>query len=189
MKLDKIEKIIISVLAVLIVTAILSNLYEHKKYLSNRIMPTYINITEEEEIPQDIRELSQKYQTYIDLYKSDKPTLVYSYTTYKNSVGRDKNFHKKLSEKLKKENLNIETVVFKNWEDDSLEIGLKNSQYLNNTESCGPSGPSEEQLKKFVDLSQRCINNVCLVDVKNHKYTLISPDADYVIKTIKNYKL
>ena len=85
MKLDKIEKIIIAVLAVIVINAIGMNYYEHQKFIHNRTMPIYLNNTKEKELPKNIRELSKKYQTYTELYKSDKPVLVYSYVTYNSS--------------------------------------------------------------------------------------------------------
>lgn len=187
MKLDKIEKIVIAAVIFLVVNAIGMNYYDHKKYNHNRALPIYINDTEENKLPENIRELSQKYQSYTEFYKSDKPVLVYSYTTFKKQDGRDKDFHKKLSEKLEQENIDIEKIIFENWEDDTTEIVLKNQQYLDETETCGPSGEEEEKLKDFIDTTHHCINNICIIDVKNHRYLLLSPDVDYIASEIKKY--
>ena len=187
MKLDKIEKIVIAVVIFLVVNAIGMNYYNHQKYFHNRALPIYINNTEENKLPENIRELSKKYQSYIDLYKSDKPVLVYNYTTFKREGGIDKKFHEELSAKLEAENIDIEKIIFENWEDDTTEIALKNKKYLDGTETCGPSGKEEEKLKDFVDTAHHCINNICIIDVKNHRYLLMSPNGDYIAEEIKKY--
>ena len=189
MKLDKIEKNRVIGLTILVAIAIVSTIFEQKKAIRNpNHHITYINETKSYDLPEDIRELSENYQAYTDLYKSDKLTLVYSYTSYKSQL-RDKDFHKELSEKLANENFDIETVIYKDWHNDTFEIQLKNKDKIKNPKKgCGPTGDDEKQLGEFIDISQHCINNVCLVDVKNHKYTLISPKVDYIIETIKDYK-
>lgn len=183
MKFEKSEKIILGVIGILIIWAGFSVIKENN--LPKYTQPIFINTTEEKVLPQNIRELSKKFGAYEDLYSSDTPTFVYSYTEWENPLGLNKKFHKELSEKLKEANLNYKYIVYKNWEDDTFDITLKNRQYLSQSESCGPAEGEEKELEDFISLSQNCIQNACLLDVKNKKMTIISVDPDYIVEILK----
>ncbi|MCM1339019.1 MAG: hypothetical protein NC191_05055 [Muribaculaceae bacterium] len=187
MKLDKVEKIVISAVALLIIlTIIVKNHHDRQARIFGPV-PIYINSTEDKELPKNIRELSKKYHAYEDLYKSDDLTLVYSYYTDGTKTDRNQEFHNELTQKLEESGIKINTVTFKNWEDDTLEISLKNKEFIDETATCAPEEKEELLLKKYIEDAQLCINNVCLVNVKKHKYSLMSPEVDYVVETIKEY--
>jgi hypothetical protein len=190
MKIDKIEKAIIIGLSILLVISLVLNLKAYiikkaqRRFPSEIFVPTF----EEFQLPEDIRKQAKTFGAYDELYGSDKPTFVYSYSTINKKSHLNEKFHKNLSARLKKENLDYKYVVYKDWENDTDEIERKNQEKINTTETCAPAEGQEKELEDFIKISHHCINNACIIDVKNHKYVIISPDANYIINVLKEYK-
>ena len=187
MKLDKTEISVITATVIIVAITIITSIVTSRNTENYKPLEIYVNSTEEKELLANTRTLSKKYDAYEDLYKSDKLTLVYSYYTDETDNYRDEDFHKNLTKKLTDNNITINTVTYKNWKDDSLEVSLKNKQYIDDSATCGLESSEESTLKKYIENSQECIKNVCLVDVKKNKFWIMSSDADYIIETIKKY--
>jgi len=185
MKFSRFEKIVIAILTVLIVSAVTCQKLSRKAsgFYANKLIA--LSTVEKKMLP-DMRGLSEKFQAYQDLYSSDQLTFVYNYKRFGGSSGINKDFHERLSKKLEKANFNYRYIVYKDWEDNTLEVTLRNREYMNQ-DSCMPETDNEKELRDFIDMSQSCINNACIVDVKNGKFILITPDVDYIVSVLKKY--
>jgi hypothetical protein len=186
MKLDKAEKITIGVLLFLFVIAIISNIKNFKK--TYNVFDFYIPGTEQYDLPIDVTRQAQEYNEYTELYSTTKPTLVYSYNEFDLTADRNTKFHKELTQRLKQENLDENVLVYKNWEEDTDEVLAKHKTSEN--QSSGSSCSLEEgdtKLENFIKTAHHCIDNICILDVKNHKYTIISPKIDYIVEKYKDY--
>lgn len=184
MKPDKTEKTIIIILIILIIGAICSIYKRVQLNLENKKLSSFIvSVENETKLPPNIRELSKKYNAYEELYSSDQKTFVYGYDRNSFDKKYDEKFHKKLSERLKAENLNYRYFAIEKWEERSSNIEGENRQLMGQT--C--SDPSKNDLMTVLDISNDCISNSCIIDMKNHKYITISRDIDFIIKTLKKY--
>lgn len=191
MKIGKPEICTILILAGMIIyiiinTAIRLGVFEDKNAI--KIYPIVSNMSTEKQLPKNIRELSNKYNAYKDLYSSDKLTLIYNYTdsTSPSELDMGLVFHQNLTKALEKEKLDYRYVVYNNWKDDSLEVTLRNKKFLDETDSC--KTPVELNLQEYILTSQECILNVCLMDVKNHRFYTLTPDVKYIISELKEYQ-
>ncbi len=191
MKLGKPEicTILILVAMVIYISINIANKYgvfEDKNAI--KIYPIISKVSTEKQLPKNIREISKKYNAYQDLYSSDKLTLIYNYTDSKSDdeLAMGIKFHEKLTKALEKEKLDYRYVIYNNWKDDSLEVTLRNKKYLDDTDSC--KTPVELDLQEYILTSQECIVNVCLMDVKNHRFYTLTPDVEYVISELKAYQ-
>ena len=186
-KFDKTEKIIITGLAVLVSIAFICNVETlfNPKFSDAEIM--IFNNVEEHDLPSDVRAMSIKYDAYKELYESDKPTIVYSYSDRTTGEAFDKLFHEKFEENFKKSKLDFNYVSFKNWKDDSLKIILKNRKSDPDAETCPMTMEEEVKLRDYLDKSKHCIINFCVVDVKRGKYSLITPNIDYIMESLNEY--
>jgi len=174
------------VIYIIVHAAIRSGVFEDKNAI--KIYPIVAKMSKETKLPNNIREISNKYNAYQDLYSSDKLTLIYSYTdsTSDDELDMGIKFHEKLSKALEKEKLDYRYIVYNNWKDDSLEVTLRNKKYLDETDSC--KTPIEFDLQEYILTSQDCIRSVCLMDVKNHRFYTLTPDVDYIISELKEYQ-
>lgn len=190
MKLNIIDKSIIITLVFLITGAIISLYKQHQQNKLPRlnIEPLY---SVEYNIPAYAKTISKKYNIHPELFSSDKPTFVYSYNTNIINKNYDKNFHKHLKEKYEKAKLNYRYLAYKNWKefDDSKILLSKQKQQPKCKNACFEEekelGDTKE-IKRIVEIANNCIKNICVIEMKKSKYTIISRDEDFIINKLKN---
>lgn len=188
-QISKNEKIVISIVTIFLlctITCFIINLVNESK--KPKISVIKVLTTEEMTLTPYKRSLSEKYQAYEMLYNSKEPLFVYGYNTFGENRIRDKYFHQEMQKKFKKANLNYKYLAVENWKNISAKIidkyEQKNYQSDNN---CSPEIKMKKELKDFLEISESCMKNACIIDNNKHKIIYISRDVDYIIKTLKNY--
>lgn len=182
MKLNKYEKIITGIIAVIVLYSGISVYKRYKSMKQFGIVKTWIDITEERNMPEDIPQLAKKYQIYENIYNSDKPVFIYGYETHTFDKQDGLMFHNELTQKLEKETLNYEVLSFKNWVDNNQEIREK---YDPKAEGCTMETSDQAGLNKILKLTSDCLMNSCIIDAKNKKYYVISRNTDYIVNVLK----
>lgn len=182
MKLNKYEKIITGIIAIIILYSGISAFNRYKSMKQFAIVSTLVNITEEHNMPSDIPELSKKYQAYENIYNSDKPIFIYGYDTHTFDKKDGLIFHDELTKKLENETINYKVIPFKNWEDLHDELRVK---YDPESEGCTMESPDQAELNKVLNLTSNCLMNSCIIDSKAKKYYEISRDVDYIVNVLK----
>lgn len=186
MQLDKTEKIIVIIVGFLVMMAFCSNAKRIFSKNSVDISSIMINDIKEYELPPDIRDWSKKFEAYEDLYGSDKPTLVYKYTSKRTGKPFDRVFHEDLKKEFNEENLDFGYIAYKDLKDESFKLILKNQNRADG-ESCPFESKDIDKLLDIIDVTNDCIANACIVDVKKGKYYLMTPNIDYIIEKLKAY--
>ncbi|MDE6137886.1 MAG: hypothetical protein K2F57_00280 [Candidatus Gastranaerophilales bacterium] len=182
MKLNKYEKIITGIIAIIILYSGILGYSRYKTMIQFHHLQAYINTTEEHNIGNDIPELSKKYQAYENIYNSDKPIFIYGYNTHTFDKEDGLIFHEELTKKLENETINYKVISFKNWEDLHEELRVK---YDPNSEGCTMESPDQTELNKILKLTSSCLINSCIIDSKAKKYYIISRDIDYIVSVLK----
>ncbi len=100
MKLNKYEKIITGIIAIIILYSGLLAFNRYKSFKRFNDFNTLVYVTEEHNMPSDIPELSKKYQAYENIYNSDEPIFLYGYNTHTFDKKDGLIFHDKLTKKL-----------------------------------------------------------------------------------------
>lgn len=182
MKLNKYEKIITGIIAIIILYSGILGYSRYKTMIQFNHLQAYINTTEEHNMGNDIPELSKKYQAYENIYNSDKPIFIYGYNTHTFDKEDGLIFHEELTKKLENETINYKVISFKNWEDLHEELRVK---YDPNSEGCTMESPDQTELNKILKLTSSCLINSCIIDSKAKKYYTISRDIDYIVSVLK----
>ncbi len=189
MKLGRMEKITLAVVILLVITAIVSVTMKIRE--RNRLTGMYVTeiLTDETKpLPEGIKTLSEKYKGYENLYSSDKKVLSYGYLQYTLDKKDGKSFHEELQSKLAKKNFNYEVITYENWTDYDINLEKANKAvYEENSEKCLMENPSVQELDLLRDTSKECLMNVCIIDVKNNRYTVISRDIDYIMTVLEEH--
>lgn len=183
MKLNIADKIIIGIVGILLIFAGIS--IKNRSYSGSGFpqIVTDAPSSKVKQLPENIIELADKYGVYKELYASDKPTLVYGYNKFYRDESMNKIFHKKLTEKISENKIKFNIFVVENYKDKSSEIIAKSR---GETGSCSPK--ENEELDALINTSQNCLEQACIIDMKNQKYTIINRDINDIIETLKEYK-
>ncbi len=181
MKLNIIDKSIIAVVAILIISAIVSTI---KTSNSIPVVPQFIGETspKTKAVPDNILELTDKYNAYQELYKSDKPTLVYGYNKFNVDEKYNKIFHKKLTKKIAEQNIKFNILPVENHEDQSSRIIAETKE---KTGTCSPQ--TDKDFDALINTSENCLEQACIIDMKNKKYTVIERNIDTIVNTLREY--
>ena len=182
MKLNKYEKIITGIIAIIILYSGLLAFNRYKSFKRFNDFNTLVYVTEEHNMPSDIPELSKKYQAYENIYNSDEPIFIYGYITNTFDKKDGLIFHDKLTKKLENETINYKVIPLKNWEDLHEELRVKHDP---ESEGCTMESPDQAELNKVLKLTSNCLMNSCIIDSKAKKYYVISRDTDYIVNVLK----
>jgi len=190
MKLGKAEKITLGITLILVFWAsisVLGTLYQ-KNHGHLGILVSYINGTDSGHYTMDMAKVSEKYKSYENLYHSDKKVFTYGYTQYTLNKNEGAKFHKELQKKLAGENLNYDVVVYKNPQDYESDVESRNSGvYEGDASKCLMENPSVQELDNLRKLSNDCLINACIIDMKKKEYIVLSRDTDYIIEQLKEH--
>ncbi len=189
MKLGIMEKITIAITLVLVVWAgIESTKAFDKHYNPEKYNPYILPTAEEKPLPKNIKQLSEKYEAYQDLYNSDKPIFVYGYTRYTPKKRESIKFHKSLKARLEKEKLGYKVITYRNWRDYDNTVEENNMDlYEGDGSTCTMANPSSEELDSLRNTSKDCLEFACIIDMKKNKYVILSRNVDFIIDELKKY--
>ncbi len=182
MKLNKYEKIITYILAIIILCGTSSALKKYKNFKQFKQLTIITHITEEHKLPQNITKFSKKYKAYENIYSSDKPVFIYGYDSHSMNKTDGLIFHNELTQKLANEKINYQILSFKNWENINDELREK---YDPQSEGCTMESSEQADLNKLLKITSSCLMNSCIVDPKTQKYYFISRDTDYIKSILK----
>ena len=184
MKLNKVDKIVISIVGLILVLAIICGIVEYllKKNKHNSLHIITFNHYEQKQLPEKIQKLSKTYNAFTELFNSDERVFTYGYEPLSIVKNHDQKFHNQLSQRIKEENINFKILPYPDWKEAELEIKENNGIDA----SCTMKNPEHEDLNTVLDVVDECFMNACIIDSKNGTYTVISRDINYLIKVLKN---
>lgn len=140
----------------------------------------------QETIPENFKKISKDNHLFENLYNTDEVILTYSYEDVPMEMNMGKDFHNDITKKLKQENLKMKVIPYQNYIDMKQEINSKNG---NQNEGCTMQTSEDQEYNKFLMQTETCLKNVCIVDNKNKKFTIIArKDMNYIINAIKDYE-
>lgn len=183
MKLNIMDKIIMTVVVILIIFAGIST-YKQGLLKDHTNVNRFDPMSYTESLPENIKQLSEQYNIYPELYNSDKPVFTYGYNQFSMDKNFNRTFHKKLEKELNNTEFNYKIVVFKNWKDNFDELMAQNMPNQS-SESCTPKTKEEELLKETIEFSHNCIKQACIINTKANTYTLMDRDIKLIMSKLK----
>lgn len=185
MKLDITKKITLGVLAILVISAIISVVPKIIAF-HRALNRTPKNYTTNEKMSRSFSISARRYKAYKEIFSTNKPILIYGYTTGALNDRMGKPFHEKLSSRLDAENIDMEVIAFKNWKNKKKELEIK---YINNTSSCMMS-KVQEDLEEYLGFIDKCMNSTCIISSDKRRYVyIVGRDPEYIIQIAKEYSL
>lgn len=185
MKLNNFEKCIVLFTVVLICIAGISQ-YRQRNNINNIILNNILQNqfgSHSKDFPANYKKIAKDNKIFEDLYDNDDIILTYDYENVPLEINMGKDFHKDFTKRLKKENLNFKIVTYNNYEKRKRDKIARGEQ-----ENCIMSTPETQEYDTFLIDTENCISNVCIIDNKNKRYTLINrKNMDYIISVLKNY--
>lgn len=188
MGLNAIEKKCIIGVCFLVLLAICCNFGQIKyvitTFYENHFVPETLNdrYMTMVALPADIKQISQKYNAFKEIYNSDGLILVYGYEPLSADEESNRIFHKRINELIKERNLDIKVLSYENWRkviDKAQEDNGKDPG------ACTLFSADEADLKTIIDTTQNCFMNVCIIDAKNNQYASMGRDLGTTIATIE----
>jgi hypothetical protein len=183
-KLNKIEKIISIIVVLLFISAIIISIVSFSK-TKNIPNSAYLNTYTIEKLPTNLKTQSKKIKLFEELYNSSDRIVAYSIET--NTLNRKENqeFDEKFKERFYKSNLNYKLITYSDIEKIKKEYLTQNINISSNESSCGYSNETEKEFDEFINNTENCLVNVCVIDSKNNTFTIISRDVEYVLGVLK----
>lgn len=185
MKLNNFDKCIAILVVILVCIASITQ-YKNSKNITRNINEL-LQIRNKEstyEFPENYKTLSKEYNIYKDLYNNNDVILAFGYEDIPLKLHMGKDFHDDFIKRLKKENLDFKIITYKNYKDIKQEMIDK---YGSRNEGCMMDNGLPEEYNSFLNDTEECLYNVCVIDNKKHQYTTIErDDMDYIIESLKN---
>lgn len=188
MKLGIMEKLTIIIIAIFAVLVIIANHESKYQKMHREILDKIVNASfiETHELPPDTQKISKKYHAFEDIYNSKNKVFTYGYTNFTLEKELGEKFHKKLSKRYKKENLNFEFIPYKDWEDSKTELEIQyNNKSSNDPAACTLESGMPEELIKLFETTAKCMLNACIIDSQKGTYTVMSRNIDFIIEKLK----
>lgn len=171
MKLNNLEKCITLFTIILICIAGISQ-YRIKNNINNKIQQLLSSHSGSyhKVFPASYKKIARENKIFVDLYDNDDIILTYDFEDVPTVMNLGKDFHKDFTKRLKKENLNFKIVTYHNYEDQKREKMISEGKQG----SCIMSTDETQEYDTFITDTENCLTNVCVIDNKNKRYTLIN---------------
>ncbi|MBQ8460212.1 hypothetical protein IJ541_08945 [bacterium] len=190
MKISTFDKIIISIVCLLVICAGIAiyKTYFNKNsyYIQMRNMMELAPATAtHKEFPADIKKFSKKYHALEELFLSDKKVFTYGYKPLSIEKNMDERFSQHLLARISENNLdNYEVIPYENWEKLRDKIKIENFPGLE-SEACTMVLPEEKDLDSVLQVADECVMNSCIIDAPNNEYFVLTRNIDFIVQTLK----
>ncbi len=182
MKLDRPKIIILFILAILVLTAIISGHKNIKLKTTTAIEFKIPNSATEKRIPSYYISIAKKYDAFKTIFNHDKKTFVYGYSTTSFNKTQNEHFHNEMNNLLKNENLDYEIIQYKDWDKEKRKLEI---DYTDNLETCTLESEEIDRIVEYLDFVEECMTYACIINTTKKRVVVISRDAEYILEVLK----